>query len=221
MPRPAFLPISPEFSIALHCPTIEKRYGLVDSVQLMDERKERILRYRDGLRSGAPIDIDGDTATYLNHQQMTQSTRYLYSKADNFDGVRKFLKEEPGLRSVTTHMSLGQMGGGLPRRPHMPAGTHLVVHGPLDHGMLEILEIDENAEGLTARTSQTLLLAQMAADTGLLRAELYVDGHCRRVLGQAMIEPIGSPSDGWFQVVHRDPALRALDKQLKDRIKRA
>lgn len=43
-------------------------------------------------------------------------------------------------------MHAGEMGGPLPQRPQMPAGTHLVVHGPFDHGMLEILEIDENGE---------------------------------------------------------------------------
>nr|WP_283804909.1 DUF4238 domain-containing protein [Tardiphaga robiniae] len=210
-----FLPISPEFSIALHCPTIGKRYELADSASLADDRMERILQHRAGLRSGDPIDIDSDTTLYLNHQQIAQSARYLYAAADNFRGTREFLREQPDLRSVTTHIHAGEMGGPPPQRPQMPAGTHLVIHGPFDHGMLEILEIDENGEGLTARTSQIALLAQMAADTGLLRVELYFGGRCRRIMGQAMIEPVGDSTDGWFRVVHRDPSLRALDNQLR------
>ncbi|KZD21160.1 hypothetical protein A4A58_15395 [Tardiphaga robiniae] len=209
------MPISPEFSIALHCPTIGKRYELADSASLADDRMERILQHRAGLRSGDPIDIDSDTTLYLNHQQIAQSARYLYAAADNFRGTREFLREQPDLRSVTTHIHAGEMGGPPPQRPQMPAGTHLVIHGPFDHGMLEILEIDENGEGLTARTSQIALLAQMAADTGLLRVELYFGGRCRRIMGQAMIEPVGDSTDGWFRVVHRDPSLRALDNQLR------
>lgn len=176
-----FLPISPEFSIALHCPTIVKRYELAQSASLVDGRMERILRYRDGLRSGDPINIDSDTALYLNHQQIAQSTRYLYAAANSFDGAREFLKQKPDLRSVTTNIFIGEMGGPLPQRPQMPVGTHLVVHGPFDHGMLEILEIDERGEDLTARTSQIALLGQMATDAGPLRVELYIDGHCRRI----------------------------------------
>ncbi len=209
-----FLPISPEFMIALHCLTIVKRYEPSERAALDVDRKERMLRYRDGLRSGSPIDIDGNMVLYLNHQQIVHSARYLYATADTSDVAREFLKQNPDLRSVTTHMTMGEMGRAPPRRLGMPAGVHIVVHGPLDHGMLEIQEIDEAGEGITARTGQIALLAQMAADPGMLRVELYIDGHPRRTLGGAMIEAFGDPADGWFRVVHRDPGLRELGERL-------
>jgi hypothetical protein len=59
----------------------------------------------------------------------------------------------------------------------------------------------------------------MAADQGMLRAELYIDGHLMRSLGPAMIEPFGNTVDCWFRVVHRDASLRELGKRLdRDRL---
>ena len=40
-------------------------------------QKERVFRYRDGLRSGNPIDIDEEMVLFLNHQQTVHSARYL------------------------------------------------------------------------------------------------------------------------------------------------
>lgn len=57
-------------------------------------------------------------------------------------------------------------------------------------------------------------IAEVAAETGILRAEFYEDGRIRRGMGQAMIERFGELGEGWFRVVHRDPALRALGKRL-------
>jgi len=209
-----FLPISPEIVIALHCPTIVKRYELAKQANLEPGRKERMFRYRDGLRSGNPVDIDEGLVLFLNHQQIAHSTRYLYAATDTFDLAREALKQQPHLRSVTTHVTLGDMGRAPPKRMRMPTGTHLVVHGPADHGMLRIEEIDESGEGITARTGHIALLAQMAADRGMLRVELYVDGHSRRMLNGAMIEPFGSSADGWFRAIHRDPSLRELARRL-------
>ena len=96
----------------------------------------------------------------------------------------------------------------------MPAGTHLVIFGPADHCALAIDEIDDAGECLTARTQQVSLLTQVAADDGMLRAELYIDGQMRRGMAQVMIERFGEPSMGWFCVVHRDPGLRSLSAQL-------
>ncbi|TGS71682.1 DUF4238 domain-containing protein [Mesorhizobium sp. M3A.F.Ca.ET.201.01.1.1] len=208
------LPISPGLTLALHCPTIVKRYELSASADLEPERQARMLLYRDGLRSGEPIAIDGDMVRYLNSLQVSQSAGYLYGDTDAFDFAREVLREDEDLRSVETHAELGEMGHGPPPRAGMPAGTHLVIFGPLDHCTLAIEEIDESGEGLTARTGQVDLLAQVAADKGMLRVELYVDRQVRRGMGQVMVERFGEPSSGWFRVVHRDPSLRSLSVQL-------
>jgi hypothetical protein len=208
------LPISPEIMIALHCPTIVKRYEFAEQASLEADQKERVFRYRDGLRSGNPIDIDEDAVLFLNHQQTVHSARYLYAATDTFDRAREALEQQPHLRSVTTHLTFGEMGRPSKRHSEMQSGIHLVVRGPADHGILTIEEIDPSGEGITARTGQITLLAQMASDQGMLRVELYVDGRPMRTLGAAMVEPLGNTADGWFRVVHRDASLRELGKRL-------
>lgn len=208
------LPISPELTLALHCPTIVQRYELAGQADIEPDRKARMLRYRDGLRSGEPIEVDDDMVLYLNGLQVGQSARYLYSHADDFDFARKILKRRPDRRVVESHVELGEMGRPPPRRREMPSGMHLVIFGPADHCMLAIDELDAGGEGLTARTRNLDLLAQVAADTRMLRAELYVDGQIRRGMAQAMVERFGKPDEGWFRVVHRDHALRALNSRI-------
>ncbi|CAN7384109.1 DUF4238 domain-containing protein [Devosia sp. LjRoot16] len=208
------LPVSPGLTIALHCPTIVQRYELAASANLEPERKAGMIRYRDGLRSGEPIGVDGDMVRYLNGLQVSQSAGYLYAETDAFDFAREMLREDGDLRSVDTHTELGEMGHAPPPRSGMPAGTHLVIFGPLDHCTLAIEEIDEAGEGLTARTRQVDLLAQVAADRGMLRADLYVDRRVRRGMNQVMVERFGEPASGWFRVVHRDPSLRSLSVQI-------
>jgi hypothetical protein len=208
------LPVSPGLTIALHCPTIVQRYELAASADLEPERKARMIRYRDGLRSGEPIGIDGDMVRSLNGLQVAQSAGYLYADTGAFDFAREMLREDGDLRTVETHTELGEMGRAPPPRPGMPAGTHLVVFGPLDHCTLAIEEIDEAGEGLTARTRQIDLLSQVAADKGMLRVELYVDRQVRRGMGEVMVKRFGDPASGWFRVVHRDSSLRSLSSQI-------
>lgn len=208
------LPVSPDLTIALHCPTIVQRYELMASADPEPERKARMLRFRNGLRSGEPIAIDGEMVRYLNSQQVSQSARFLYSHAETFDFAREVLGESGVLRCVQSHIELGEMGNAPPLQARMPAGTYLVIVGPLDHCMLKIEEIDKSGEGLTARTGQVDLLAQVAADTGMLQVELYVDRQVKHGMRQAMVEPLGDPASGWFRVVHRDASLRSLSAQL-------
>lgn len=208
------LPVSPILVVALHCPTVVRRYQLAAKADLAPERMATVTRYWQGLQSGEPIAVDGETVSYLNYLQIAQSAGYLYSDNEEFDFARKILKENANLRSVETHFKLGELGRAPPLRSGMPDGTQLVVFGAVDHCMLIIEEIDESGEGLTARTEQVELLAQVAADEEMLRVELYVDRQVRRSISDVVLERFGEPSSGWFRVVHRDPMLRSLVRSI-------
>lgn len=208
------LPISPDLAISLLCPTIVDRYEALDKAELEPERRIRMLRVRDALRAGSPVEMDDETVAAANRQQLAQSSRFIYAATDDFDWARDFLAQRPHLRSVESHTELGEIGSGPPRKPGMPAGLQLVVHGPHDHCMLPLAEIDEAGEGITARTPRVELLAQVAADPGMLSVELYEDGQIRRSMREAMVERFGEPDVGWFRAVHRDEAMRALSAHL-------
>lgn len=171
-------------------------------------------RYRAGFRSGEPIAIETAEASNWNRLQIARSSRYLYAATNDFDFARAVLEQDTSLRNVKTHISIGEMGRAPPPRRFMPAGIQLVVQGQFDSCMLPILEIDDTAEGLTAKTTDTELLALVAADTNEIAVELYQDGRVCRGMSQAAIELFGDPADGWFRVVHVDPAMRDLCRQL-------
>lgn len=208
------LPVTPDLSLNLICPTIVARYEALDGAGLDAERLARMSRARGALRAGLPAETDGAAVAALNRQQLAQSSRFLYAATNNFDWARETLAEKPHLRSIESHAALGEMGAGPPPKPGMPEGRHLVVHGPHDHCMLPLAEIDEDGEGITARTTSTELLVKVAADTGILSVELYIDGHARRAMREAMIERFGDLEQGWFRAVHRDGAMRNLTRRL-------
>ncbi len=132
------MPVSPELTVVLVCPTITQRYDAAAELVLEPDRRNRMLRYRDGFRTGEPIMVDGETVFDLDRRQVARSGRYLYAQNDDFGFAREFLERNAGLRTVDSHVQVGEMGHAPPPRTGMPAGTHLVVFGPADHCMLAI-----------------------------------------------------------------------------------
>jgi Protein of unknown function (DUF4238) len=208
------LPITPAFALALVCPTIIARYEAIDRLPEYSDRRARTEKYRSGFRSGNPICISASELESWNCHQVAKSKRFLYAATDDFDFAKQILQANPSLRNVETHVWVGEMGQGLPNRRGMPAGLWLVIEGNSDHCMMPIVEIDKTGEGLTAKTKETSLLEMVSKDTSDLRAELYEDGDNRQLIGAAIIERFGDPIEGWFRVVHRDPSLRSLARQI-------
>lgn len=209
-----FLPIAPDLGLALLCPTILSRYEAVEQAEMDDAMRARMLRYRDGLRAGTPVTIEPAELEGWNQCQVSGSAGQLYAAADaDFDVARALLAERPELRSVETRITMGKMGQGPPPKPGLPPGLQLVIQGRFDHAIMPIAEIDEAGEGITARTTRYDLLKLIAADRHELRAELYEDGKPRRMIGQATVERLGDPANGWFRVVHMDESLRGLMRQ--------
>lgn len=208
------VPIAPDLAVVLVCPTIISRYEAIENVKLDPEQKSRMLRYRDGFRSGDPIEILPAEVDGYNHRQIGRSARFLYSATDDFAFAREYLSEHAEMRQVETHVHIGEMGRGPPRRSGMPPGLQIVVNGQYDICMLSIIEIDETGEGITAKTSDLGLLKLVAEDRGMLRIELYDDGQSRRGMEQAIVERFGKDEDGWFRAVHRDEPLRSFARHL-------
>ena len=105
--------------------------------------KGRMLRYLDGLRSGKPINIDGDMVLSLNHRRVAQSARYLYSATDTFDFAREILKEHGELPCRRD----AHRGGACAATTTKHARGHAPRYfGSVDHCMLTIEEIKTPTE---------------------------------------------------------------------------
>lgn len=89
-----------------------------------------------------------------------------------------------------------------------------MVHGPHDHCLLHLEEIDEDGEGLTARTGDLALLDAVAKNARLDYVELYEGPQQRRHLGQVKLEKLAHRGPGWFKAVHFDESLRAFVRQI-------
>lgn len=207
------LPLSPTLLLTWHCPTIIDRFDHLLGTEGQDHPALRA--YGKGLDTGEPITISDAEVERYNVLQFMQSRRFLFSHAPDFDRARERLVTQPetGLRESLMH--LGRMGEGPPPRHYMPEGWNLVVHGPRDHCLLHLEEVDKEGEGITARTSDIELLKAAAADSRLNYVELYHGPRQRRHLGQVKIELLADRGPGWFRAVHYDDAIRAFDRQIR------
>lgn len=208
------LPLSPTLLLTWHCPTIVAR---LDHLLSNEGKEHAMLRaYGRGLISGEPVAISDEEVERYNLVQVTQSRRFLFSHAADFSCVRDPLTTKPrsGQRDALVHF--GRMGEGPPPRRRMPDGWNMVVHGPRDHCLLHLEEIDPDGEGITARTSDLALLDAAARDPRLDYVELYDGQRQRRHLGQVKLELLANRGPGWFRAVHFDDSLRTLDRHISE-----
>jgi len=202
------LPLSPTLLLTWHCPTVVARFDHLLSTE--SEGDAALRAYGRGLHSGEAAAISDDEVERYNAAQIAQSRRFLFSHAPDFDR----LAASPGSGQREALVHLGKMGEGPPPRPRMPAGWNLVVHGPRDHCLLHLEEIDDAGEGITARTLDLALLDAVAGDARLDYVELYHAPQQRRHLGQVKLEKLADRGPGWFRAVHFDESLRAFVRQI-------
>lgn len=208
------LPLSPTLLLTWHCPTIVARFDHLLSAEGQGDAALRA--YGRGLVSGEPVAISDEEVESYNAAQIVQSRRFLFSHAPDFDRARDWLAANPekGQRKALLH--LGRTGEGPPPRPRMPAGWNLVIHGPRDHCLLHLEEIDQAGEGITARTDDLALLDAAVGDARLDYVELYDGPQQRRHLGHVKLERLADRGPGWFRAVHFDESLRAFDRQISE-----
>ncbi len=208
------LPLSPTLLLTWHCPTIVARLDHMLGLKSKDQPSLRA--YGEGLSTGNPGRVSDVEIERYNALQLTQSRRFVFSHSNGFDAATARQPDQTGkeFRERGSLIDLGRMGEGPPSRRGMPDGWNLVVHGPNDHCLLHIEEIDQEGEGITARTSDLELLKAAATDQRLNYVELYEGPHQRRHLGKVTIELLADRGPGWFEAIHYDEALRELDRQI-------
>lgn len=208
-----YLPLSPTLLLAWHCPTMVRKFEHLACSEGDDHPGLRA--YGRALLSGEPAPVSDEEAQIYNQLQFAQSHRFLFSHANDFEWARERLASDPNAGPRESLMHLGKMGEGPGPRPGMPPGWNLVVHGPVDHCLLHLDAIDDEGEGITARTSDQELLDATAQEPRLDNVQLFDGPQQMRHVGQVKLEKLTERGPGWFRAVHYDESLRAFDRQLR------
>lgn len=135
-----FLPIAPNFALALHCQTIVKRYEDFENCEMPSDQIENIFKYRDGLRSRNAILVGPETVNCINNHQIAQSDRYVYSATNDFKFAESFLNENEEYRSGHSLVTMGRMGEVRARFQNMPPAPYLIIRGEHNHCLVKIEE---------------------------------------------------------------------------------
>jgi hypothetical protein len=115
------------------------------------------------------------------------------------------------MRSVTTHMSVGEMGIGPAARTNMPHGLWLVVYGRVSHYMLSVVNWDEASPFIEVSTQDLRKLSSILHDEPLQQAVLFQDGAERYRMREIRMELIGGRScPQRMRIVHNDDNLNAI-----------
>ncbi len=207
-----YLPLSPTLGVAFLCPSYLKRLIVIDNpvYSIDDAHRERFRNLRDGIVNGTIVTYPAHDIHALNQLQVVTSSRYLYGATNDFELARAMLRNSPELCKVDSLFHVGKMGRGPGRRPKMPEGLHLVLLGEWDHGVLALLSVDSEGEGITALTADADGLDALMRIGTLIEARLFDDGHQTHSMREIKLEILERGASTRFRIVHRDAALRDL-----------
>jgi hypothetical protein len=212
--------ISPELALAFYCPSIEHKIREALSLPLPTdvlpaEMRARFSDILNAMLSGEATTLGTNAAGFLNELQVRRSSRFLFAATNQFGFAQDVLTRNEEFRNVISHTQVGRMGGGLPRKPNMPAGLWLVIYGRVNHYMLPIEEWDDRSRFIEVSTLDTGTLAMILRDQPLQQATLFQDGAERHGMRQIKIELIGRTNPQRIRIVHSDDGLNALIADLR------
>lgn len=82
--------------------------------------------------------------------QVRSSSRFIYSRDDDFTLARSILAKSPALKKVVSLVAVGRIGEGPGPRTNMPKGLQLVVYGQDDHLMVPLVSYTDAGGGFDA-----------------------------------------------------------------------
>jgi hypothetical protein len=209
---------SPVLALAFYCPSIEHKIREALSLPpgvLPAEMRARFSAIHNAMLSGEATTLGTNAAGFLNELQVRRSSRFLYAATNQFGLAQDVLTRNEEFRNVVSHTQVGRMGGGVPRKPNMPAGLWLVLYGRVNHYMLPIEEWDDRSRFIEVSTSDIGTLAMVLRDQPLRQATVFQDGAERRGMRQIKIELVGRANPQRIRIVHCDDGLNALVADLR------
>lgn len=206
-----FMPLGQRRMLGLLCPSIGRKLDNVpiETLDIADEARVRLIALRNGLSTGALVQLDHAMVRRHNDMQVAGCMRFVYGPTSDFEDVQTFLSSHPEAQRVQSSMKVGRMGGGPEPMPHMPMGSWLVLFGRNEAHMLETQDASDG-EPLEVTVRNEAALEAALNDEPFSEMRYYVDRHERR--GMRDVRLIVTDEDGKrrVQVRHSNPGLDAL-----------
>lgn len=186
-----YWPVAADLVLGFMCPTFRRRVeeGFALGNALHEPVRTQCANVRTAFANGTPTTLGrGGTATFLNELQVRSSSRFIYSRNDDFSLARKILAADQTLRSIESMVTVGRIGEGPPPRTNMPQGLQMVVYGREDHHMVPLISSKDAPGGFDATFEHAAYLDMLMADQPWREVRLFQDGVERRGMREVKVD---------------------------------
>ncbi|WP_292059435.1 DUF4238 domain-containing protein [Brevundimonas sp. UBA5936] len=185
-----YWPIASDLAVGFMCPTFSKRID--QGVELGDALekpvRDQCLAIQTALAAGTPTTLGrGRTDAFLNELQVRSSSRFIYSRDDDFTLARSVLAKSPALKKVDSMVAVGRIGEGPGPRTNMPMGLQLVVYGRDDHLMVPLVSYIDAGGGFDALFEEPAYANMLMSQLPWKEVRIFDDGAERRGMRQLKV----------------------------------
>ncbi|WP_374321525.1 DUF4238 domain-containing protein [Brevundimonas sp.] len=185
-----YWPIAADLAVGFMCPTFSKRIdqGVELGDALEKSVRDQCLAIQTALAAGTPTTLGrGRTDAFLNELQVRSSSRFIYSRDDDFTLARSILAKSPALKKVDSMVAVGRIGEGPGPRANMPNGLQLVVYGRDDHLMVPLVSYTDAGGGFDALFEEPAYANMLMSQLPWKEVRIFDDGAERRGMRQLKV----------------------------------
>lgn len=206
-----FMPLGQRLMLGMICPSVRLKLNKVpiEKLNLPEQVAARLVALRNGLATGAIVQLDKEEFERHNRHQIAHCSRFVYGPTDDFKDALGVIAASPEARSVRSSVQMGEMGIGPEPRPAMPMGSWLVFFGRTDGHMFEVTDV-KNSYPFEATVRSRLALANAMADGPFKEMRYYVDKQEVSGMRDVRLVLLDDAERLRVQVSHANPSHNAL-----------
>jgi hypothetical protein len=205
-----FMPLGPRLVLGLLCPGVRRllEERPPETQDIPTDVQGRLVALRDALINAVPVACSDEEVRRHNVVQIVESSRFIYGPTGEFDDVMQIIQENPQVGEVRSSIQSSGFGQGPGPNPRMQMGSWLVLTRETEIFTLEVTDVDLD-ETMRFTPVDPPNLARALAGGPLQEAKFYRDQQQLRMMRDVELRLLpGTPAQ--FEVIHSDPALRAL-----------
>jgi hypothetical protein len=206
-----FMPLGQRLMLGMLCPsirlTLNKRPP--ERLDLPSDAIARLIALRNGLATGKAVRLDETEFERHNQMQIANCVRFVYGPTNSFEDARAFIEARPHTRTVSSSISMGEMGQGPGPAPDMPTGSWLALFGSTEAHMLEVSDV-RHGYPFEATVRNPAVLANALQNGPFSEMRYYVDKRQEAGMRDVQLVLVEAENRLKVQVRHNDPSLDGL-----------